>query len=135
MSDEFKMSDFDTPPDDPSVLLAALRDAAASGVQSATRPLIGATQGIERQIADLGSEVRALRAAAANLDDARRVLAWDRVQQLLIAACALGVVLAGAGAAWHFIKAPKIEEKHYGCTQWSARKQTCDGDWMPLTPK
>lgn len=134
MSDEFSLSDFDSPAEieDHRVFLDAIQQKAAEGTRSANAPLLDIASEIQRQLKAMQMAERSVQNAAASLTAAKRALLWDRVQQLLIVAFSVGIVLAGAGAGYHFAKAPKIEEKLYGCGSWNARKEECLSGWIPL---
>lgn len=134
MNDEFNLSDFDTPAEAPDhrVFLDAIRNAAAEGVQSATTPLVASAAEVERQVRAIQAAERSIQSTANSMAAAKSALWWDRIQQLLIVSFAVGMVLAGAGAGYHFAKAPKIEEKLYGCGSWNARKEECLSGWIPL---
>jgi len=135
MSDEFSLSDFDAPAEaeDHRVFLAAIRNAAAEGVHSANGSLVATAAEIQRQMKALTAAERAAKQAERSLEKAKAALWWDRVQQLLIVGFSVGMVLAGAGAGFHFLKQPKIEQKLYGCTNWNARTEACSSGWIPLT--
>lgn len=137
MSDKFDLSDFDTPPDeaDHRVFLDAIRKAAAEGVRSASAPLVATASEIERQTKAMRAAERSVQTANTSLTAAKSALLWDHVQQLFIIVIAVGIVLAGAGAGAYWLKAPKVEEKLFGCTSWDARKQACRNDWIPLRSK
>jgi len=138
MSSEFKLSDFDTPTEaeDHRVLLDAIRNAAASGVKSSIGAVVHAHNETQKQIAALNAQVRSLKAAEASLNNAQRALSWDRLQQLLVGACAVAIVLAGAGVGWHaFGKPAKVVQVDRYCTDWNARKGVCNVDWkLPIRP-
>lgn len=138
MSSEFKLSDFDAPSEveDHRVLLDAIRNAAASGVKSSVGPIVLAHNETQKQIAALNAQVRSMKAAEASLNKAQDTLANDRLQQLLICAFALCIVLAGAGIGWHaYGKPAKVVQVDRYCTDWNARKGVCNVDWkLPIRP-
>lgn len=135
MADEFNLSDFDTPTEteDHRVFLSAIRNAAAEGILSANGPIVAAAAEIERQSKALMAAERAAKQAEQSLAKAKTALWWDRVQQVLVVAFSVGMVLAGAGAGFHFAKQPKIEQKLYGCGNWNTRTEVCSSGWIPLT--
>ena len=109
--------------------------AAASGVQSASAPLVAAASEIQRQVKELRAAERSVQTATASLAAAKSTLFWDNAKHLLLYAAVGGLVLGGGGAGYHFIKRPKVETHYLGCTTWNARAKTCAGQWIPLVEK
>lgn len=136
MSNEFDLADFDTPPDAPDyvALLDAMRDAAASGVQSATAPLIAAHNKTQRQIAELQAAERSMQTAAASVRAANSALFWENAKHLLLYTAAAGLALGGLGVGYHFvIKPAEIVQVDRYCTSWNAKKGVCNVDWkLPI---
>lgn len=137
MTDKFDLTDFDAPTEAPDhrALLDEMRQVAASGVQSASAPLVAAASEIQRQVKELRAAERSVQTATASLAAAKSALFWDNAKHLLLYAAVGGLVLGGGGVGYHFVKRPKVETQYFGCADWNARTKTCKGQWMPLTPK
>ena len=135
MSDKFDPSEFDAPIEAPdhTVLFDAIRQAAASGVQSASAPLVAAASEIQRQVKELRAAERSVQTATASLAAAKSALFWDNAKHVLLYAAGAGFVLGGVGVGYDaFLKPAKIEKHYAGCTDWNARADTCRGKWVPL---
>ncbi|WP_313517832.1 MULTISPECIES: hypothetical protein [Brevundimonas] len=137
MSAEFDLSDFDADPTaaDHTALLDEIRQAATSGVRSASAPLVAAASEVQRQVKELRAAERSIQAATASITAARSALFWDNAKHLLLYAAVGGLVLGGGGVGYHFVKRPKVETRYVGCTAWNAKTKTCTGRWIPLVEK
>ena len=137
MSAEFDLSDFDADPTaaDHTALLDEIRQAATSGVRSASAPLVAAASEVQRQVKELRAAERSVQAATASITAARSALFWDNAKHLLLYAAVGGLVLGGGGVGYHFVKRPKVETRYVGCTAWNAKTKTCTGRWIPLVEK
>jgi hypothetical protein len=137
MSDKFDPSDFDAPIEAPdhTVLLDAIRKAAALGVQSASAPLVASAAEVQRQVKELRAAERSVQTATASITAAKSALFWDNAKHLLLYAAVGGLILGGGGAGYNFVKRPKVETRYVGCTAWNAKTKTCSGRWIPLVEK
>ncbi|MFI8684148.1 hypothetical protein ACIGFJ_17640 [Brevundimonas diminuta] len=97
MSAEFDLSDFDADPTaaDHTALLDEIRQAATSGVRSASAPLVAAASEVQRQVKELRAAERSIQAATASITAARSALFWDNAKHLLLYAAVGGLVLGG----------------------------------------
>lgn len=86
MTDKFDLTDFDTPTEAPDhrALLDEMRRAAASGVQSASAPLVAAASEIRRLVKELRAAERSVQTATASLAAAKSALFWDNAKHLLL---------------------------------------------------
>lgn len=132
MTDDFDLSDFDTPTETPDhrILLDVIRAEAGAGIQGMIAPIVGAQKDLQNTVAALSKEMRSIAAAKSDLKQARSDLTWDRILQLLTVSVALAGILAGAGIGWQAIKPPKVEiQSHfYGCTG-RVTNGRCQGEW------
>lgn len=131
MTDKFDPTDFDTPTEAPDhrALLDEMRQAAVSGVQSATKPLVAAASEIQRQVKELEAAAQAIRSAETSVRIAQSSLFWNNAKNLLLYAAVAALVLTGAGWGWHFVKAPKVEHQAWYCTDWNAKTGKCRVQW------
>ena len=136
MTDKFDLTDFDTPTEAPDhrALLDGMRQAAASGVQSASAPLVAAASEIQRQVKELRAAERSIQAAATSLAAAKSALFWDNAKHLLLYGAVTGLVLAGLGVGYDALLKPAKEVAvYYGCMGRVAADQTCPAGWKKLS--
>src|SRR3546814_11253951 len=81
----------------------------------------------------MGTAVDDLQRVAGQLQRVSAGIWLDRLKEWLSAALiGLGLIFAAA-LAYQWAKAPKIEQRLYGCTaRWDAKTGTCKVAWMPF---
>lgn len=129
---DFDPAEFDTPApsapagEDYRLLLAAMRQAGAQGVQQEMGELRAALASMAQTTNDLDRIGKNLRADAADLKQAT-------VKHYVVMFGALIAVVFAVGVIIRWMQEPKIEQRLYGCTaQWDAKTKTCKGKWVPL---
>lgn len=137
MSNEFDPAEFDAPiaPADHTVLLKAIRDAAYSGVRDGNENLAQTVRLVSQEVRNLQTAEAGLGRADAALKRAQASLFWDHAKYALVYGASIGMILAGAGAGYSMLKAPKVTTEYIGCTSWDARQGNCRGEWTPLSVK